>query len=64
MSQYILPSVVNGVAVTVGLFVLWSLVGGMKHLPAGTRAGWAGLAGLISAIAAFVITSSIAGGAA
>ena len=64
MTQYILPSVTNGVAVTVGLFVLWSLVGGMKQLPAGTRAGWAGLAGLISAIAAFVITAFIAGTAA
>ena len=64
MSQYILPSVANGVAVTVGLFILWSLVGGMKSLPMGTRAGWAGLAGLISAIAGFVITTLIAAGAA
>ena len=61
MSQYILPSVINGVAVTLGLFILWSVVGGMKHLPAGTRAGWAGLAGLISAVAAFIITASISG---
>jgi len=64
MSQYILPSVTNGVAVTIGLFVLWSLVGGMKSLPVGTRAGWAGFAGLISAIASFVIFSFIAAGAA
>lgn len=64
MSQYILPSLINGVVVAAGLFVLWSLVGGMKQLPAGTRVGWAALAGVVSAVAAFVITALAAGSAA
>jgi hypothetical protein len=64
MSQYILPSIVNGIAVFVGLFVLWSFVGGMKAAPAQVRATAAATAGVVAIIMTFVVSTAIATGAA
>ena len=64
MSQYILPSIVNGIAVFVGLFVLWSFVGGMKAAPAQARATAAATAGVVAIIVTFVISSVIGAGVA
>lgn len=61
MSQYIVPSLTNGLAVALGLFALWSFVGGMKNLPAGARGTWAVVAGVVSAVVTFVVTAAIAG---
>lgn len=61
MSQYIVPSLTNGLAVALGLFALWSFVGGMKNLPASTRGTWAVIAGVVSAAITFVVTSAITG---
>jgi uncharacterized membrane protein len=61
MSAYIVPSLTNGLAVALGLFVLWSFVGGMKKLPASTRGTWAVVAGIVSAVVTFVVTAAITG---
>ena len=55
MTEDVIQSLINGVAVTVGLFVLWSFVGGMRHLPASTRLNWALVAGAVSTVVAFVV---------
>ncbi|GLQ57923.1 hypothetical protein [Devosia nitrariae] len=64
MSEYMVPSLTNGLAVALGLFALWSFVPSMKKLGLGFRAGAAIVAGAVSAVAAFLVTSLIAGGAA
>ena len=56
MTQVLVQAVVNFAAVAGGLFVLWSLVGGMRELPVGTRAGFAVVAGVVSAVATFAIS--------
>jgi hypothetical protein len=63
MSQYLLPSILNGGLVALGLFALWSFVTGMRELPAGTRATYAVIAGVISAVFGFVVTTWLAGAA-
>ena len=55
MAEDVIQSLINGVAVTVGLFVLWSFVGGMRRHPASTRFGWALVAGVVSTLVAFVV---------
>lgn len=62
MSQYILPALVNGIAVTAGLFVLWSVVGGMRQLSAGDRFRWALVAGAVSTVLTFVVSLWLSGG--
>ena len=59
MSQDIVQSLINCVAVTGGLFVLWSLVGRMKMQPAATRFGYALMAGVISSVVLFVVRQMI-----
>ena len=56
MTQVLVQAVVNFAAVAGGLFVLWSLVGGMRELPVGTRAGFAAVAGVVSAVATLAIS--------
>lgn len=56
MTQDLIQALVNFVAVAGGLFVLWSFVGRMRELPVSTRAGFAVIAGVVSAIATLVIT--------
>jgi hypothetical protein len=55
MSQDILQSLINGVAVTFGLFVLWSFVGKMRELAPATRFQYALIAGVVSAAFAYVV---------
>lgn len=55
MTQVLIQALVNFVAVAGGLFVLWSLVGRMRELPVSTRAGFAAVAGVVSASATLVI---------
>jgi hypothetical protein len=61
MSQYLLPSILNGGIVALGLIALWSFVTRMRELPAATRATYAVIAGAISAVVGFVVTSLLAG---
>ena len=61
MSQFILPSLANGIAVTAGLFALWSVVGGMRQLPAGDRFRWALVAGAVSTVLTFVVSLWLSG---
>jgi hypothetical protein len=61
MSQYLLPSLLNGGLVALGLFALWSFATGMREVPPGTRATYAIIAGAISAVVGLVVTSWLAG---
>lgn len=65
-SQDLIQAIINFAAVAGGLFVLWSLVGPMRELPVGTRAGFAAVAGVFAAVATVVVTwivqASTAGG--
>ena len=55
MTQYILDALMNGVLVALGLFVLWSFVGRMRDVEAGTRLGWASVAGAVSFAATLIV---------
>jgi hypothetical protein len=59
MPEGILPALLNGIAVAGGLFVLWSLIGRMRELPAGTRASAAIFAGVVAVIVTLVVTTTI-----
>ena len=48
-------ALINFIAVAGGLFILWSFVGRMRELPAATRAGFAVIAGMVSAVATLVV---------
>lgn len=60
MSEALYPALINFLAVSVGLYVLWSLV---SRMPAEGRAVWAITAGAISALFTFVITALVQTGA-
>jgi hypothetical protein len=55
MSDDILQALIHVAAVTLGLFVLWSLVGAMRRLSRVERFGAALAAGLISAAVVLLI---------
>jgi hypothetical protein len=57
MGSYLVQALVNGIGVAVGLYVLWSFT---RTAP-GRRAGYAAVAGLVSAVLTFVIPV-VAGG--
>jgi len=58
MNQFLIPALQNGLAVFVGLFVLWSI---LKFATWPQRAAYAGIAAAVSALAHFVIASLVAG---
>ena len=61
MTQDLMQAAASFVAVAGGLFVLWSLFGRMRDLPVSTRAGFAAVAGTVSAIATLVVTWIVRG---
>ena len=61
MSQYLLPSLINGGVVALSLFALWSFVTRMRELPTSARAQYAAVAGAVSAVFTLVVTSLLAG---
>lgn len=58
MSEFLLLSLVNGISVFIGLYVLWSLVkfGSLRQ-----RAAYAAIAAAVSAVAGFLISGIAAG---
>lgn len=58
MNQFVIPALQNGLAVLVGLFVLWSI---LKFATWPQRTAYAGIAGVVSALAHFVIANLVAG---
>ena len=59
MAHDLIDAMVNGIAVLVGLFVLWSFVGGMKNVDASIRLKFAAFAGAVSAIVTFAFASLV-----
>ena len=55
MTQYVVDALINGLLVALGLFVLWSFVGHMRHVKAATRLGWAAVAGVVSFAATLIV---------
>ena len=56
MNQFLFPAFQNGIAVFVGLFALWSLV---KFATWQQRAIYAAIAGVVSALAHYVIAGLV-----
>lgn len=58
MTQYIVQALINGLSVTVGLFLLWSVI---SRLPRKAKTIGSITAGLVSALITLVISSMAAG---
>lgn len=58
MTQYIVQALINGLSVTVGLFLLWSVI---SRLPRKAKTIGSIAAGLVSALITLVISSMAAG---
>ena len=57
MGDTLLQALVNEAGVAVGLYALWLLIGTAP----GSRAGYAAVAGVVSAMLTFIITASVSG---
>ncbi len=55
MTEDIVQPLINGVAVTAGLYILWSFIGRMADTPRSVRFQFALLAGVLSALVHFVV---------
>lgn len=58
MSDFIIPALIGGISVFVGLFILWSV---LRFATPRQRAGYAAIAGVVSALATLIISAVITG---